>query len=76
MVADRRIASRRRVLIGGVIVFSEMEPRIQSKSAISLKWARVLRYQRTLIFLKSLISLLKAYAVGVEWFGEAIQGSG
>jgi PilZ domain-containing protein len=30
-VADRRMASRRRVLIGGVIVFSEMEPRIQCK---------------------------------------------
>jgi PilZ domain len=31
IVADRRMASRRRVLIGGVIVFSEMEPRIQCK---------------------------------------------
>ena len=30
-MADRRMASRRRVLIGGVIVFSEMEPRIQCK---------------------------------------------
>ena len=30
-MADRRIARRRPVLIGGVIVLSEMEPRIQCK---------------------------------------------
>ena len=28
---NRRIASRRPVLLGGVIVFSELEPRIQCK---------------------------------------------
>jgi hypothetical protein len=31
IMTDRRVARRRPVLIGGVIVFSEMEPRIQCK---------------------------------------------